>query len=127
MKGPRQPPGPVGVTVADLGSLSPAGGPGAVWSLPHGGDLDANLVRLRSGDTIDDHVNDDVDVLMFVQSGGGELVVDDTRHPLRSDVLALVPKGSRRRITAGPKGVFYLSVHHRRGPLTITPTSVRSQ
>jgi quercetin dioxygenase-like cupin family protein len=114
------------MTVADLGSLSSAGGPGAVWSLPHGGDLDANLVRLRPGDTIDDHVNDEVDVLLFVQSGGGELIIDDTEYPLRSDVLALIPKGSRRRIAAGPKGVFYLSVHLRRGALTIAPARPRT-
>lgn len=107
--------------VADLGSLSPVGRPGVVWSLPHGGDLDANLVRLHPGGIIDTHVNDDVDVLIFVQSGGGELTVDGTGYELRSDVLALVPRGSRRRVVAGPKGVYYLGVHRRRGPLTIAP------
>lgn len=106
--------------VADLGSLSPGGGPGAVWSLPHGGDLDANLVRLRDGDVIDTHVNDDVDVLIYVQSGGGELTVDDDEHRLRSDVLVLIPRGARRRIVAGSSGMYYLSVHRRRSPLTIT-------
>lgn len=111
--------------VADLGSLSPGGGPGAVWSLPHGGDLDANLVRLRAGDVIDTHVNDDVDVLVYVQSGGGDLTVDDDEHHLRSDVLVLIPRGARRRITAGPTGMYYLSVHRRRSPLTITSGSTR--
>ena len=107
------------VVVADLGSAAPIDGQGAVWSLPHGGDLDANLVRLDPGGTIGEHVNDDVDVLMFVQSGTGLLTVDGQTHALRSDVLALIPRGTRRRITAGPNGMFHLSIHRRRGPLTI--------
>jgi mannose-6-phosphate isomerase-like protein (cupin superfamily) len=107
--------------VADLGTLSATGRPGAVWSLPHGGDLDANLVRLHPDGVIDTHVNDDVDVLIFVQSGSGELTVDGTGYELRSDVLAMVPKGSQRRIVAGPSGVYYLGVHRRRSPLTISP------
>jgi quercetin dioxygenase-like cupin family protein len=108
------------IVVADLGSAVPTEGQGAVWSLPHGGDLDANLVRLDPGGTIDEHVNDVVDVLMFVQSGTGLLVVDGHPHFLRSDVLALIPRGSRRQVTAGPTGMYHLSVHRRRGPLTIT-------
>ena len=55
---------------ADLGAVSGSGG--AVWSLPHGGDLNANLVRLDASGRIGEHINDDVDVLLFVQSGGGE-------------------------------------------------------
>ena len=35
--------------VADLGSVDLSGGSGAVWSLPHDGDLDANLVHGESG------------------------------------------------------------------------------
>jgi quercetin dioxygenase-like cupin family protein len=108
------------VIIADLGSVAPTNGQGAVWSLPHGGDLDANLVRLDPGGTIDEHVNDDVDVLMFVQSGSGCLTVDTQTYALRSDVLVLIPRGARRRLTAGPNGMFHLSIHRRRGPLTIT-------
>jgi hypothetical protein len=36
--------------VVDLGSIETRGGSGAVWSLPHGGDLDGNLVRLDADD-----------------------------------------------------------------------------
>lgn len=113
-------PGPVPpVVVTDLGTATPTDGQGVVWSLPHGGDLDANLVRLDPGGTIHEHVNDDVDVLMFVQSGSGQLTVDGQTHLLRSDVLALIPHGARRKVTAGPNGMFHLSIHRRRGPLTI--------
>lgn len=113
---------PQGVVV-DLGTLAPGRGRGAVWSLPHGGDLDANLVRLPPGAAIDTHVNHDVDVLVFVQSGSGTLTIDGTDHALRSDVIALIPRGARRRISAGPSGLYHLSVHRRRGPLRIGPSS----
>lgn len=104
--------------VADLGGTTTDSG-GVVWSLPHGGDLDANLVRLRPGGQIAEHLNDEVDVLVFVQSGNGELVIDGEVHPLRGDVLALIPRGARRQMTAGPFGVTYLSIHRHRGPLTV--------
>lgn len=108
----------IGPVVVDLGAAASGAG-GAVWSLPHGGDLDANLVRLAPGDEIARHVNTDVDVLVFVQSGTGELTIDDDLHPLHGDVLALVPRDAHRSIAAGPRGLTYLSIHRRRSPLGI--------
>lgn len=104
--------------VVDLGS-SVSGSGGAIWSLPHGGDLDANLVRLAAGGGIGEHTNSEVDVLVFVQSGSGEIVIEDVRHFLGSDHLVLVPRGARRSISAGPSGITYLSVHRRRAGLGI--------
>ena len=104
--------------VVDLGSARTGSG-GAVWSLPHGGDLDANLVRLDPGAGVGEHVNNDVDVLVFVQSGSGRLNIDGTAQPLGSDHLALIPRAASRSITAGPSGMTYLSVHRRRRPLGI--------
>jgi quercetin dioxygenase-like cupin family protein len=109
---------PTGVVI-DLGSVSTRGRPGVVWSLPHGGDLDANLVRLEPDGTIGAHRNHDVDVVLSVIAGHGELIIDDATHLLRGDVLALVPRGARREIRAGADGVTYLSIHRRRGPLEI--------
>jgi quercetin dioxygenase-like cupin family protein len=94
-------------------------GSGVVWSLPHGGGLDANIVRLAAGDAIAEHVNDQVDVLVVVWSGSGELVVDERRVPLESGTITCVERGSNRSIRAGGDGLVYLSVHPRRGPLTI--------
>lgn len=108
---------PDGVVVVDLGA--PQAGGGAIWSLPHGGDLDANLVRLDADGTIGEHVNNEVDVLMFVQCGAGQIHVDGTSRELGADHLVLVPRGARRSITAGPSGITYLSVHRRRSPLGI--------
>ncbi len=104
--------------ILDLGSV-PAGSGGAIWNLPHGGDLDANLVRLDPGQAIGAHINDDVDVLLVVQSGTGDLEIDGQIGQLGADHLALIPKGSRRSIVAGPSGIAYLSVHGRRSPLGI--------
>ncbi len=92
---------------------------GVVWKLPHEGDLDGNLVRLAAGRSIEAHVNDEVDVLIVVRSGGGALVVDRVPHPLGEVTIALVPKGVERSITAGPSGMSYLSVHRHRDGLTV--------
>jgi hypothetical protein len=108
--------------VADLGSVDLAGRGGAVWSLPHEGDLDANLVHLNGLESIGEHANREVDVFYVVQSGAAQLVIDGVPHALREDMVALVPRGARRWLTAGPAGVTYLSVHRRRGPLGISPT-----
>lgn len=92
---------------------------GVIWKLPHDGDLDGNLVRLAACRSIDEHVNDEVDVLIVVRSGDGKLAVDGETHLLGSAALALVPRGTRRSITAGANGITYLSIHRRREGLTI--------
>jgi quercetin dioxygenase-like cupin family protein len=107
-----------GPPVVDLGSARLGSG-GAIWSLPHGGDLDANLVRLAPGADIGSHVNDEVDVLLVVQSGSGVLTINESGRLLGADHLALISKGSQRSIVAGDSGITYLSVHRRRGPLGI--------
>ncbi len=108
-----------------LGELVARDGHGAIWSLPHGGDLDANAVRLRSGEEIGEHVNDDVDVLVVVWSGDGRIEIDGTPTALSAGIVVSVERGRRRRITAGDSDLVYLSVHRRRDPLTIRayPTS----
>ena len=105
--------------VVDLDSAGSGSG-GAVWSLPHGGDLDANLIRLDAGAVIGEHVNREVDVLLIVRSGTGELTLDGSGQRLAADSLALIPRGASRAVAAGPEGITYLSVHRRRGPLGIT-------
>lgn len=92
---------------------------GVVWKLPHDGDLDGNLVRLAAGGRIDEHVNAEVDVLMIVRAGTGELTVDGERHVLTPTTLALVPRGTSRSIAAGDAGLAYLSIHRRREGLRV--------
>lgn len=107
-----------GEEVVDLRKV-PSGSGGVVWSLPHGGDLDANLVRLGAGDGIGAHVNDDVDVLLVVRSGAADLTVDGRIRAIGPDHVALIPRGSERSIEAGADGIAYLSIHRRRSPLVI--------
>lgn len=104
--------------LVDLDGVAP-GADGVAWHLPHDGDLDANLVRLGPAGSIDEHRNQEVDVLIVVRSGTAELAVSGARADLRQGSLAMVPRGAPRAITAGPDGVEYLSIHRRRVGLTI--------
>ena len=113
--------------VADLALTRDTGGTGgeggAVWSLPHDGDLDANLVRLAADTAIAEHLNDEVDLLLVVREGDGELSVDGIRHRLTDSTVALVRRGARRSTRAGGNGLVYLTVHKARGPLTLKPAA----
>lgn len=114
----EEPPGGSPPVICDLGGLDLASGSRVPWSLPHGGDLDANLIRLGSEEVIAGHLNEDVDVLMAVLAGDGEVMVDGAGHQLKPETLVVVHKGSYRSIQAGSSGLTYLSVHRRRGPLS---------
>jgi quercetin dioxygenase-like cupin family protein len=104
------------VPPVDLAGLAAAGDhPGALWRL-NGEDLQANLVWLGRGDRIEPHRNDEVDVLVVVVSGRGELTVDGQVHPLAPLVLAHLPKGTVRAVAAVDGPLAYLSVHRRRRP-----------
>jgi quercetin dioxygenase-like cupin family protein len=69
---------------------------GALWRLD-GEELQANLVRLGQGDRIQRHRNDEVEMLMVVVSGRGELILDGQVHPLAAMVVAHLPKGQSER------------------------------
>jgi len=64
-------------------------------------------------------------VFVYVVEGSATLEVDDDASALRAGDARIVPKGSRRRLVAGPRGVRYLSVHRRRPPLQISPLRPR--
>jgi quercetin dioxygenase-like cupin family protein len=107
------------VPPVDLASLAAGRNrPGALWRLD-GEDLQANLVWLGRGDRIEPHRNDEVDVLVVVVSGRGELTLDGQVHPLAPMVLAPMvlahlPKGTVRAVVAVDGPLAYLSVHRRR-------------
>ena len=104
------------VPPVDLAGLAAAGSrPGALWRLD-GEDLQANLVWLGPGDRIEPHRNDEVDVLVVVVSGRGELILDGQVQPLAPMVLAHLPKGTVRAVAAVDGPLAYLSVHRRRPP-----------
>jgi quercetin dioxygenase-like cupin family protein len=111
--------------IVDLEAVDRGGADGAVWSLPHDGDLDANLVKLGPGGSIAEHRNAELDVLVVVLAGGGDVTVDGVVHRLRPHHLVRIPKGARRSLRAGPAGLVHLSVHRARSGLGIGPRPKR--
>lgn len=89
------------------------------WA-PESSDLHVNLVDLRAGEAIGEHVNTALDVLLTCLDGKGTLVVDGEETLLRPGTIALIPKGARRGVVAGEGGVRYTTSHARRGGLMPT-------
>jgi quercetin dioxygenase-like cupin family protein len=90
-----------------------------IWALEESGDLNANLVRFDAGGGVEEHVNDEVDVLFVGVAGSGTVRVDAEEHALSAGTLVFVPRGARRSTGASSDGFAYLTVHRRRGPLRI--------
>ena len=92
---------------------------GVIWTLEGSGDLNANLVRFDAGGGVEEHVNDEVDVIFVGVAGSGTVRVDGEEHALSAGKLVFVPKEARRSTGASSDGFAYLTVHRRRGPLRI--------
>jgi uncharacterized protein (DUF2249 family) len=84
-------------------------------------DLDSNIIALDPGAVIDAHAGPDVDVLIHVLAGSGQLVTEVDTLELKGGSLVWLPRRSRRSFAAGPDGLRYLTVHQRRQALTLTP------
>ena len=96
----------------------PLQGRGPVWGA-ESEDLNATVLAWSAGDGPPEHVNEERDVLLVVLDGRLELRMDDDESELTEGETVIVAKGRRRKITAGERGVRYLSVHRRRPPLQI--------
>jgi quercetin dioxygenase-like cupin family protein len=103
--------------VTDLHNVALTGATGVVWALDSP-QMNANLVTLRPGDEIPEHVNDEVDVLLVAESGFGELSIDGQVSPFGAASIALIPRGARRSIQSA-SGLVYFSIHQRRSGLTV--------
>lgn len=100
---------PVVPEVVDLGATETRGRTGEVWRLAVSGDVDAVLVHLEAfGTTVVQR--DQVDVVLAVIAGRGRLTIDGCPHDLHTDVLAMIPKGSRHDVGAGAGGLTYLTI-----------------
>ncbi|TWG07486.1 DUF2249 domain-containing protein [Saccharopolyspora dendranthemae] len=96
------------------------GAAGAVWTLPfRERDLDSNIIALSANGRIDAHVGPDLDVLIHVLAGSGELETELDTVELSAGALVWLPRRSRRQFTAGPEGLRYLTVHQRRQALVL--------
>ena len=119
---------PLPRVLADTSALSTAAADatGVIWKLQmRERDLDSNVIALAPGATIDAHAGPDVDVLIHVLSGSGQLCTELGTLELRPGSLTWLPRRSRRQFTAGPDGLKYLTVHQRRQALTLTAAPAR--
>ena len=96
---------------------------GAAWKLEiRQRDLDSNVIALPPGGGIDAHAGPDLDVLIHVLAGSGQLVTELTTINLTPGALVWMPRGSRRQFAAGADGLRYLTVHQRRQSLLLDTT-----
>lgn len=94
---------------------------GSVWQLAPGArDLDSNIIVLPPHDEIGAHLGPDLDVLVLVLHGSGELETELDTISLESGSLVWLPRKSQRRFIAGPDGLQYFTVHQRKPALGIT-------
>jgi quercetin dioxygenase-like cupin family protein len=92
---------------------------GVIWTLDASRDLNANLVHFGTGQGVEEHVNDEVEVIIVGVSGSGIVTVDLKEHALSAGVLVFIPKGAERSIVSTSEEFAYLTVHRRRRPLQI--------
>jgi quercetin dioxygenase-like cupin family protein len=94
--------------------------PGVSWRLAEPGrQLDANVVNLAAGNTIETHAEPDHDVLVVVIAGTGCIETDNANLSLTAGELLWLPRGSTRKLSAGARGLAYLTAHRRRPGLQI--------
>ena len=107
--------------VADSAAVDrPPQASGSAWRLDSPQrDLDANIITLTPGDTIDRHTGPALDVLIHVISGSGVLATDDEEIELSPGAVVWLPRRTTRAFTAGRDGLSYLSVHQRKPGLSI--------
>lgn len=107
---------------AEVGEADVAG---AVWKLEVSDrDLDSNIIALGPGQRIPAHTGPELDVLIHVLAGSGELVTELDTRDLVPGALVWLPRRSRREFIAGPNGLRYLTVHRRRQALAIDTSRV---
>ena len=91
---------------------------GPVWGIETD-DLNATLLAWPAGDGPPEHMNDERDVVVVVVQGSLTVVVDGETRTIEAGDAIAIPKGTTRKIAAGPDCVRYVSVHVRRPPLQI--------
>ena len=115
------------VDTTDVSSRAQPDVAGAVWKLQaRERDLDSNVIALPPGGTIDAHAGPDLDVLIHILSGGGQLTTERGVLDLGPGVLLWLPRRSRRQFSAGPDGLRYLTVHQRRQALVLDTSRTRT-
>ena len=86
-----------------------------VWALQASGDLNANPVRFEAECGVEEHLNDEVDVILLGIAGSGLVKVDGEEHPESSGTMTFLPEGARRSTRSTSGDLVYFTVHSRRG------------
>ena len=102
-----------------LQQSSVASGSGPQWA-HESEDLDATLLSWAPDKSIEEHVNNEVDVVLIGVTGSGTVMVESEQHHLQPGTLLLIPKGKRRAMQNGKERWSYLSIHRRRHGLMPT-------
>lgn len=104
-------------TLIDLQTSQPHSGP----QLGHQSeDLNLTLLSWKAGEGVAPHINEEVDVVLIVVDGEGEVSVGQQVLVLRIGQALLIPKGCERAIRCVGERFSYLSVHGRRRGLMPT-------
>lgn len=90
-----------------------------VWQ-PDTEELHMNVLVLRTGEQIDKHVNQVLDVLVTCLRGSGTITIDQEQIDIESGSIVLIRQGTERVIQAGADGMVYTTVHRKRGGLMPT-------
>ena len=99
---------------------------GPLWST-ESEDLDCTFVAWETGQGVLEHVNSEVDVIMVVISGYGNVYVNGESVELSRGKVVVVPKEATRAIKATGDGLAYVNVHKRRKRLQLSNASERAQ
>ncbi len=100
---------------------------GAVWKLEaRERDLDSNIIALPPDGTIDAHTGPDLDVLIHVLAGSGQLTTELGTIDLAPGALLWMPRRARRQFTAGEQGLRYFTVHQRRQSLVLGTSRLKT-
>ncbi|HEU4363452.1 MAG TPA: DUF2249 domain-containing protein [Mycobacterium sp.] len=95
---------------------------GVVWKLEvQSRELDADVVSLAPGEDTGMHSGPEVNALIHVLSGSGQLATELDTIDLKSGALLWMPRRSRRQFIAGPDGLRFLTVHQKRESLGLMP------
>ena len=102
--------------VALMALAHAAGHDGPAWTRATD-DLNVNLIVLRAGHSIAEHINAEVDVMLVGIEGSGQVTIDRLATELSAGQLVIVPKGAARSISPGGDRFAYLTCHKRRAGL----------
>ncbi|WP_159609211.1 cupin domain-containing protein [Glutamicibacter sp. JC586] len=95
---------------------------GAIWKLqPEQRDLDANVISLAPGAKIQRHQGPEIDVVLHILTGSGELISDTERITLEPGDIIYLPARSQREFIAHETGLAYFSVHQRKRTTGLMP------